>query len=220
MKEYYPILKQTPLFTDISDDDLSAMLTCLSPTVTTPHKGEFVLIAGEKVNFVGIVLSGQLQIIREDLEGTRTIVSGLQAGDLFAETFACAGVEKSPVTVEALTPCTILKLQFQKIIYSCSSACVFHSKLIENMLFTIAQKNLFLNNHLQVLSARTTRDKLLTYLKQQAWQSTSRFITIPFSRDQLADFLCVNRSALSREISNLSKEGVLNYHKNTFKLLY
>lgn len=212
-------LQKNALFSGMDTTEIEELLPQLSPQVQTYDKGAFLLNEGQAISFLGILLSGAAQIIREDFDGNRTIIGSLSQGDFFAETFVCAGITISPVAVQAAEKCTIVKLQFQNILHNLEGNPVRNFSIIENMLHILAQKNLYLNSHLQVLSERTTRRKLLAYLKQFVGNGKPNTFQLPFSRDQLADYLCVNRSALSREIAKLANEGILEYYKNTFKLL-
>lgn len=158
--------------------------------------------------------------MREDIFGNRAILTALMPGQLFGETFACAGVEILPVSVIAVSDCKILLLDYRRIITTCPTACVFHSRLIENMLKILAGKNLVLNQKIEALSARTTREKLLAYLVAQAGVAGSRRFTIPSTRQELADYLSVDRSAMSREMGIMQKEGMIRFKKNCFELTW
>lgn len=219
MKKYLSLLKKVDLFADIGEDDLSFLLQCLDATVKTYPKDSIIFLSGSKVNQIGILLSGQLQVIREDIAGNRSILTEINPGELFAEAFVCAEVEKSPVTVLATTPCEVLMIQFRYIFQSCHAACEFHSKLIENMMLILASKNMQLTTKIRVLSQRTTREKIMEYLFIQAERAERKQFTIPFSRNELADFLCVDRSAMSRELSRMQDDGLIKYDKNKFELL-
>lgn len=218
MKKYLDLLKKVAIFDDIEESQLESLLGCLGSRTETYYKNDIIFMTDCIVSAVGIVLTGSAQIIKEDIMGNRTIVADLVPGDIFGEALACANVKKCPVTVLTPTGCEVLFIQFSRIVTSCSSSCSFHTTLIKNMLQLIAQKNLFMNNRLEILSQRTTRDKLTTYLDMQIKRSGSKKFKIPFSRDELADFLCVNRSALSRELSNMRDEGLLDFNKNEFEV--
>lgn len=176
-------------------------------------------MAGDAVAEVGVLLMGKIQIVQEDIFGNRTIIDQLTAGHLFAETFICAGIKKSPVTVLTITECEILLIKFRQIITTCSSACEFHTKLIENMLQILARKNMILNQKNKFLSQRSTREKIRAYFMHMIAQQGKFNFDIPFSRSELADYLCVDRSALSRELGKLQDEGKIKFHKNAFEVL-
>lgn len=219
MKNYLNILKKVSLFQNIEFESLEAMLGCLGTRKQEYEAGSVIILAGDRIQDVGILIKGTVQIIKEDIMGNRAIISKLNEGDIFSETLACAGIEESPVTVMALTPTTVLFIGVKRIITTCSSSCIFHTTLIANLLKVIAGKNIYLTNKMNILSHRSIRDKLLAYLTMEADKAESLIFTIPFNRGELADFLSVDRSALSRELANMQAEGLIDYHRNDFKLL-
>lgn len=218
LDKYISILRKTQLFYDISEKELSGMLICLNATTQTYKKNSFIWLAGQEYHSIGLVVEGQVQIIKENVFGERTIISILERADLFGETFVCAGIKTSPVTVYTASGCEIMFLTFPKIINSCQNSCVHHKKLIENLLNIIAQKNVALNSKLDILSRRTIRDKLTAYLTKEFEKQKINPFSIPINREELADLLCVDRSAVSRELSKMRKDGIIDYHKNTFKI--
>lgn len=218
MKKQREILLDTPLFRGIAPQELEELLGCLQATERTFAKGSFVYVEGDKASHVGVVLAGQVQVLQEDYLGNRTILAEIGPGGLFAETFVCAGVPTMPVSVQAAVKTRVLLLNYGKILTSCSSACTFHARLVQNMLAVLAGKALALNRKLGHLSHRTMREKLLSYLGEQATIEGNSHFTIPFNRQQLADYLMVDRSALSAELSRMQAEGLVRYHKNEFHL--
>lgn len=218
MEAYMTLLKKTCLFSGINDEDISTMLNCLSARIASYQKEEFILHTGDLVDQVGMVLSGSVLIIKEDFWGNRSILSEISPGSLFAETYACIGTTPLEVSTVASSDCQVLFLDFQKLLTTCSSACHFHTRLIHNLLSTLAQKNRILTKKLEHMSQKTTRDKLLSYLSAESLKAKSPSFTIPFNRQQLADYLSVDRSAMSSELGKLRKEGILDYNKNTFLL--
>jgi len=209
-------IKNCNLFNDIIHNDLSSVLSCLNAKTYAVQKNEFILSIGEKPEYIGIILEGNLQIIKEDINGERIIVDSLVPGDLFAEALCFSGISESPVSIVAINDSKIMLLAFNKIVHTCQNSCSFHTKLIENMLSIISQKNIFLQQRLDIIGKKTLRNKVLNYLELQNIKDNN--ITIPFNREQLADFLCVDRSALSHELSRMKKNGLIDYYKNTFKL--
>ena len=207
------------LFDGIAAADLEALLGCLKNFVCTYKKGSFILLDQEQVQHVGIVLSGAAQVVRGDYFGNRTIQARVEPGELFAETFAGAEVARLPVSVEGVKPGKAMVIRLRRIIETCSSACDFHSRMVMNLLKAMAARNLQLNRKLEITSRRTTREKLLAYLTAQARQADTNTFTIPFDRQGLADYLCVERSALSAEIGKLRREGVLESERSRFTLL-
>lgn len=219
MKENLKVLMRTPLFLNVAENDLEAMLQCLGATERKYKKNEVILLAGSTVTSVGIMTEGCAQITRDDAEGNRAILSELEKSDLFAEAYVAAGTAEIPVTVIATTDCKVVWIPFNKIVGICSSACGFHKILVQNMMQVIAIKNIMMNEKMRILSCKTTKEKLMTYLSDFSVRTGKNRFKIPFSRNELADFLSVDRSAMSRELSRLRDEGYLEYHKNEFKLL-
>ncbi|MEN6462488.1 MAG: Crp/Fnr family transcriptional regulator [Syntrophomonas sp.] len=209
-------LENVKLFDNISTDDLSAMLNCLGVKNKRYEKRSIIMLAEDNADHVGVVLRGAVLIVKEDFVGNRSIVDRIGQYDMFGEAFACAGIQKSPVTVVAAENCEIMWIQFRRIINTCSTSCIFHSKLIENMMKLLALKNLQMNQKLEITSKRNLRDKLTTYLFMQAKEAKSFDFTIPLSRSELADYLYVDRSALSRELGNMRDEGIIEFNKNHF----
>ncbi|MDL2233316.1 Crp/Fnr family transcriptional regulator [Ruminococcaceae bacterium OttesenSCG-928-L11] len=219
MHSFFETIKKCPLFADIQDSDLESLLRCLAATRHTYSRDAFVFHADDAVESVGVVLAGSVHILQEDFWGNRTILAHGGEGDLFGEAFSCAGAERLPVSVMAVEPAEILLINYRKIITTCPNSCGFHVTLIRNMLHILARKNMMLTQKLEVLSMRTTRDKLLAYLSARAVAEQSNRIVIPFSRQELADYLCVDRSALSRELGKMQREGLLRYDKSRFELM-
>ncbi len=219
MIQYYDILKEVALFRGLAKEELEQLLAFLQAKRSGYKNGQILLLAGNSVSKIWIVLSGTVQVIREDALGNKTIIAQLGPGELFAETFVCAGIGHSPVTVQASSACEILLIDYRRIVTGSPSGSAIQSRLIENMLALLARKNLLLNSRIEILSKRTTREKVLSYLERQREQQNSARVTIPFSRQELADFLCVERSALSRELSRMRDDGLLRFEKNQFELL-
>ncbi len=219
MKKYLEILKNCPLFFEISDENLINMLSCLGARVEKFDKKYTVFAEGSQAKFIGIVLSGSVQIIQNDYYGNRNILSDVSSGELFAEAFACASVLSLPVSVIANEPSEIMFIDCSHILHTCQNGCTFHHKLIYNLMKDLAMKTIMFHQKIEITSKRTTRDKLMTYLLFYAKKAGKNEFTIPYNRQELADYLEVDRSGLSSEISKLQKEGVLKSNRNNFKIL-
>ncbi len=219
MKRNFEILKSCPLFDGIEETDLEAMLACLNAKEYRNEKGETLFHEGDPALYVGIVLQGAVRVIREDYYGNRSIVAHVEPGEVFGESFACAGIKALPISVIAEENCRYLLIDCQRITVSCSNACAFHSQMIYNLLRLVARKNLAFHQKLEIIAKRTTREKLMAYLMAQAKLQGRVDFTIPYDRQALADYLAVDRSGLSVEISKLRKEGKLECEKNYFRLL-
>lgn len=218
MNQFYPILQKCALFKNIDTDELKGMLNCLDARAVSYSRNEIIFCEGDPARYVGIVLSGKVQIIKEDFFGNRNIIALMEVSQMFGEAFACAGVKKLPVTATAICDSEILLMPCRRIITTCSNSCEFHNRIISNLLQILAAKNLLLNQKLELISRRTTRDKLMAYLMAQAKQNKSNTFTIPYNRQALADYLGVDRSAMSTELGKMRREGLIDFHKNQFYL--
>lgn len=219
MKKYFEILKKCPLFEGISESDLFTMLHCLGARRVEFEKKFTVMAQGSATRYIGVVLEGAVQTEQTDYYGNRSIVGTTGASQVFAEEFACAGVSGLPVNIVAQTNASVMFIDCEHILHTCKNNCSFHNRLIYNLMRVLASKNVAFHQRLEVTSKRTTREKLLTFLMLCAENAGSYSFDIPYDRQQLADYLEVDRSGLSNEISKLRDEGVLESRKNHFKLL-
>ena len=219
MKEFYGILQACALFRGVQEGELEGMLTCLGARKVAAQKEESIFREGDPANFVGVVLRGAVRILRTDFYGNQSIVGQVEPGDLFGEAFSCAGVQALPVSAVAAQSSEVLLLDIHRVLTLCANTCTFHGRIVSNLVQVLAGKNLGLNQKLDIASRRTTRDKLLAYLTAQAKAAQSPRFTIPFDRQALADYLGVERSAMSAELSKLQKEGILKTHRSQFELL-
>lgn len=208
-----------PIFKGICAEDLPAMLTCLGSFQKNYQKDEIIFLESNEIKNVGIILSGTVHMVKEDSEGYQTFLVAMKENELFGESFSCGSHLNAQVSFLAAVPCTVLFLPFHKVIHSCKMSCAFHHRLIENMVQLIGDKNVRLMQKIEVISKKTLREKILAYLRQQAIEQRSRQFTISLGRIELAEYLCVDRSALTRELSYMQRDGLIIYNKNTFKLL-
>ena len=212
-------LSRLPLFDGISEEDLPAMLRCMGSYQKKYQKDEIIFLESNEVRNVGIILSGIVHMVKEDTEGYHTILVTMQKGELFGESFSCGSHLDSRVSFLAAGPCIVLFLPFYKVIHSCKMSCIFHHRLIENMLRLIGDKNVQLMQKIEIISKKTLRGKIMAYLQNQSLEQNSREFTIPLGRLELAEYLCADRSALTRELSRMKKEGLIWYGKNKIQLL-
>jgi len=219
LRKKYATLTASPLFQGISEEELGSLVKCLGCTFRAYKKDEAVYLAGDFVREIGIVVSGRVHIVKDDAWGNSNIMADISGGGMFAEAIVCGGVGILPVTVRAAADTEVMFVDFQRIITTCTSACVFHTLLIRNMIGVFARKNLVLLGKMEHITQRTTRDKLLSYLSEQVKLHNSSSFKIPFDRQELADYLSVERSALSAEMSRLKADGIINYRKSSFELL-
>jgi CRP-like cAMP-binding protein len=219
MKRYLEILRSVVLFKGIEESNLQALLSCLSAKIAHFEKNQIVFMSGENIKSFGIVLSGQVQVVQEDYYGNKCIIANIGAGNLFGEAFTFADIKTLPVSVFTTTESNLLFIDSHRLIAPCSKVCDFHSRLIYNMLNIIAMKNISLTQKIEFTSKRTTREKLLAYLSAEVQKAKSNQFSIPFNRQELADYLSVDRSAMSTELCKLRDDGVLKFNKNQFELL-
>ena len=218
MKEFLPIIRSSTLFSGISEEELTAMLTCLETKTESFPKDTFLLRAGDTAESIGLVLSGCVLIVQEDIWGNRNILSKAGAGQTFAAAYACAPGSLLNVSVLAETPVTAMFLNVKRVLNVCPSACEHHSRIIRNLLGELAEKNLRFGEKLTHMGQRTTRAKLMSYFSAEAQRLGTYEFDIPFSRQQLADYLAVERSGLSQELGKMRGEGLLDFHKSHFVL--
>lgn len=219
MDKYFSVLEKVSLFEGIQTPDLQALLQCVQGKIRDFPKDSLIIMAGSAIRDIGIILRGEVRILKEDVNGHRNILAHLGPGDVFGEIFACAGVEKSPVSVESEAPVTVLFIDFRRIVNVCESACRFHSRLLHNMLKLLAQKNLENNAKISCLGRRTIREKVEAFLALEMEKAGANPFSIPYSRSDMADYLCVDRSALSSVLSQMRGEGLIDFSKNHFHLL-
>ena len=219
MKQYINLLKNTYMFNGINESEIEGMLKCLNARTMLYKKNEYILRNGETVNSIGMLLEGLALVEKEDIWGNRTIISEISPGSLYAESYACLSKLPAEISVIASDNTTVMLFDIRRILTTCSSSCGFHTKLIQNLLYTIAQKNVLLTKKMEYISKKTIKEKLLAYLSSEAMKAGSPTFNIPFNRQELADFLSVDRSALSSEISRLQKKGIISCRKNAFTIL-
>lgn len=218
MNEYISILKTSDMFSGIKEEEILAMIRCLSARVSHYKKNEYILRNGKPVHSVGMVLSGLALVEKVDLWGNRTIIQEIIPGMIFAESYACLSQVPVETSVLASTDSSIMFFNISRLLTVCTSACNFHTRIIQNLLGTIAQKNVSLTKKMDYMTKKTIRERLLSYLSTESLKAGSSSFTIPFDRQELADYLSVDRSALSNEISKLQKEGILSSQKKEFHI--
>ena len=210
---------KSPLFAGIRPEEMEGMLGCIGYHIRAYEKGQVIAFEEENINHVGVVLTGAVDMLKEDLWGNRTMLVRSYPEDIFGETFACGEDSLSVVTFAAAEDCRVLFLSFCRVMHTCSHACVFHQTLIENMVRLIARKNRELMRKIEVVSKKTLREKILSYLSIQAQSQGSNSFEVPLGRVEWAEYLCADRSALTRELAKMKDEGLIDYHRNFFKIL-
>ena len=218
MEKYLSLLKDTLLFSGIDDDEILEMMKCLNAKIVDYPKDTYIVREGDQVDNLGLLLSGNALIIKEDFWGRRNIISGVGVGQCFAETFACASGSILNVSVVTQTPCKVMFLNVKRMLNFGPESGNHNSRIVRNLLSDIANKNIYFSEKLSHLGQKNTREKLLSYLSAESLRHRSREFQIPFSRQQLADYLCVDRSGLSAELGRMQKEGILEFNRNKFRL--
>ena len=215
----FSALMQVALFQSLDLNELQALMRCMNPTIRQFGRGDYLFHAGDPAGSLTILLEGSVHVLHEDYWGNRTIVARLAAGELFGEAFSYAQVEHIPVSVQAAEPTHAAYFDIQRLGTTCSNACPHHSRIIHNLLHALAEKAVMLTEKNEIISQRTTREKVMAYLSAYAHEQQTEDFTIPFSRQELAEYLAVDRSNLSRELSRMQQEGILLYTGNTFHLV-
>lgn len=215
---YIRSLSKNPLFKDVSIDEITGMLDCLGAIKKSYEKNEYVLHSETQEEKMGIVLEGSVHVVKEDYWGNRTILSKVGPGELFGESFPWSDSQPLPISVIATAPTKILFIGYNRVTTTCTRACPYHTKLIDNMMHILVNRNIELTQKIDLLVQRSTRDKILSYLSAQAMLLDGNSFFIPFNRQELADYLAVERSAMSKELARMKEEGLLDYKKNWFRL--
>lgn len=218
MKKYLTTLRHAPLFAGLREAEILSVLHCVDASVSEKTKDSYLLCAGDTTDTMGLVLAGSVLIIQEDIWGHRNILSRCSTGDFYGEPYAATPDSVLNISVVAESDCEILLLNVRRILNVCSLACDRHQKLIRNLTGVLARKILIFNDKITHISRRSTRAKLLSYLSAESIRQKSLSFDIPYDRQKLADFLCVERAAMSAEISKLQKEGILRTKRNHFEL--
>ena len=219
MKNYISVLKRTQLFAGVGENEIDAMLDCLQAKLCDYKKGEVIFRQGEYLSYVTILVKGNLHIQADDFWGNRSIVNTVNVGEVFGEAYAVPNSGAILNDVVAVEDSTVIFFDIKRMLTTCSSACKFHSIVIQNLFYTISEKNRKLVRKLGHMSKRTTREKLISYLSEESKRQNSRSFAISFNRQQLADFLSVDRSAMSNELCKMRDDGLLTFDRNSFTLL-
>lgn len=208
----------TPLFKGIQKSEIEKILPCLLAKNKNYKKGDYIYQIGDQIHLIGVLISGKISIENDDLWGNKTILNMITPGNVFAETYACIPGEPLMVNVVAIEDSEVLYLDTTHLLSTCSKSCSFHNKIIRNLLTISSQKNLNLSRRSFHTASKTIRARLLSYLSYEATRQGSYDFSIPFNRQQLADYLNLDRSALSNELSKMARDGILTTNQNHFSL--
>ena len=216
---YYPILKNCALFRRMGESELEQLVKCLDAQPRSYQAEDYIFLAGDEINMIGIVLSGVVEVMKENLAGNKHILAFLGPADMFAEGIVCTVKRISPVTVRVKEDARILFIPYERIIKSCGNTCDFHISLIQNMMVVLGEKNVNLNRKLELLALKGMREKIALFLLNEAGERGSSMFQIMLNRTELADYLNVSRTSMCRELARMKDEGMIDFYGNSFKLM-
>ena len=220
MEQYLFILRNSPFFQGMTEEEILSVLHCVNATVQHKKKDEYILRVGDSTESMGLVLRGSVLVLQEDLWGHRNIIHRIGPGEYFAEPFAATAGSVLNVSVVADEDSEIMLLNMERFLRTCPHACAHHSRMVRNLVSVMAKRVLDLNEKLTHMAKRSTREKLLSYLSAESMRQGKLAFTIPYDRQQLADYLSVERAAMSVELGKLQKEGLLKTNRNYFELYH
>lgn len=209
----------TKLFDGIEEKDKETLFKCFNAVKKSFFKDEIILEPEQKIDSVIYVSNGCIKIIKDDFNRNKIIIDTIKKGETFAEAVVCSGIKKCPNFVYAQTDATLYFINIEKILNPCTEACLFHKKLLQNLVKSISEKNMFLNQRIELLTKKSLRERILIYLKKQKNKTNDKIFEIPHSREEMAQYLGVNRSALSRELCIMKAQKLIDFHKNSFSIL-
>lgn len=219
MERFKEAYKKCELFKGVEEELIIPVLKCLQGKIREYFKDEVIFKPGAKANYVGIILKGNVQVSRMDFYGNRSILGDFYMGDIFGETYAAAGAEVLPVEVKAVERTHIMLIDIKRIISPCSHPCRCHQRMTLNLISVLARKNLLISRKNEIISKRKTKGRLLDYLSKMAIEKGTNSFKVPFDRQELADYLEVDRSGLCTEIVRLKKDGILKVEGKKFTIL-
>lgn len=218
MEKHFSEIRSCSLFDEIEDEKLMKMLHCLGATIQHYSKNQTIMEEGKPAKCIGILLNGSAQLVQNDYYGNRSIIAKVEPAHLFGESFACADMEILPMNIVSCEETDAMMIDCKRLLKTCSNACTFHTQLIYNLMKDVATKNVMFNQKIAITSKRSTKEKLIAYLLTEAKKNKSESFKIPYDRQELADYLGVERSGLSVEISKLKKSGMIEANKNQFRI--
>jgi CRP-like cAMP-binding protein len=217
-RRYEKIIASSPLFSGFAAGELESIMKCLSPSVSVVEKDGTVFSHGDRPQYVGIVLDGCVYVVYDDYWGNRSLISAAEAGDVFGEAFSCGGAETLPVSAITKRESTVLLIESAKLLEPCESICTFHVRLMKNMIKTLSVKNTEITNKIRHITPKSAKEKIMSYLSYCAEAVGSSTFDIPFDRQGMADYLSMERSALSSTLGKMRDDGLISFTKNRFTL--
>lgn len=219
MNDYIDVLLKCALFRNVKEQDLEHLLQCLNSYTKNYKSDEYVFYAGKEVNYVGVILSGSVEIIKENQAGSVHIMAFLGPSHIFAEGIVCTSARISPVTIRVKEDTKILFIPYERITRSCGNSCTFHIQLIQNMMMILGEKNFTLNTKIELLTLKGMREKIASFLLYESKLHNSLTFQIVPNRNELAEYLNVSRTSMCRELAKMKDENILDYYQNSFKLM-
>lgn len=216
--KYFEILKKSPLFSHVEEKDMGSLLHCLGAQIKTYQEGEYVFLAGDQVNYIGIILEGMIEIMKESVAGSRHIVAMFEAPHMFAEGIVCTRSRIAPVSVRVKEPLKVFNIPYERIIQTCGKHCSFHVNLIQNIMVVLGERNVNLNRKIELLTLKGMREKIAYYLLSEANRQHNNLFDIMLNRTEMADYLNVSRTSMCRELAKMKDEDVIDYYSNSFKI--
>ena len=219
MKNIYEI-NDCPLFTGLKDYEQYSIFHCFNISEKSFKKGNYIINYGDEIKHILIIKEGSVCVVEDDYWGNRSIISYLEKNNLFVIAYAYSNHQTYPISLIAMSDCKILFIDIKKIFNPCSKNCHYHTQLMKNAVMVLSNKNISLINKIEHMSKRTIQDKVLSYLSNCSKTYKSNTFNIPFNRQELADYLAVDRSALCATLSKLKKAKIIDYNKNNFTIFY
>jgi CRP-like cAMP-binding protein len=212
------IVENHPLFKNIEKKEIEKLLQCLDIHEKKYKKDEYIVLEGNLINFVGIIVNGRIFMEKEDYFGNKYFYTEIEQHSLFGDVFISPHIKSSTVNYKAITDCTVLFIKYDNIMHFCEKNCDYHKQLLENLINLIALKSRTLMEKIEIISKKSLRDRILTYLALLAEKQQSNNVISPLNHKEMAEYLCVNRSSMLRELSNLQKDDVIDFCKNNYSL--
>jgi CRP-like cAMP-binding protein len=219
LQPYWDVIKKVKLFDDVDDDGIKRLLACLSPAVRALGEGEIVLSSGEVTGSIGVVLSGSVHGVSLNHDGSQTLIALKTAGEIYGEILACTEGTPSPVSIYSVGRSVVMLIDYERLLKLCPDACGHHSLLIRNMLRVISRQYFALHENIGYLTKKSVRAKLCAYLSAKSGPERQSQFILPMNRREMAEYLGIDRSAMSRELGRMKKDGIIDFYKNSFKIL-
>lgn len=218
MNDYLEDLAQMKLFSGIAPEEIAELLDCLQARRVQYGSGEMIIEEGSRVRKFGVMLSGHARSIKWDTSDRVIILTLLEKGSEIGVLLAAQPEKESPVSIQAQDNVTVLMIPYDRVLASCARACPKHARLLRNYISIVAEKGLVLHERIDCLLKPTVREKILTYLLRISREQKNDSFQIPLNRNAMSEYLNIERSALSRELSNMKRDGLIDYHLNSFTL--